>query len=53
MRYDARKQKREKAKARKREREIYIYTERERMSDSGRVGEEGKGSKRLISQRDS
>lgn len=51
MRYDARKQKREKAKARKRERDI--YTERERMSDSGRVGEEGKGSKRLISQRDS
>lgn len=48
-----RENKNERRQKREREREIYIYTERERMSDSGRVGEEGKGSKRLISQRDS
>lgn len=48
-----RENKNERRQKREREREIYIYRERERMSDSGRVGEEGKGSKRLISQRDS
>lgn len=48
-----RENKNERRQKRERERDIYIYTERERMSDSGRVGEEGKGSKRLISQRDS
>lgn len=48
-----RENKNERRQKRERERERYIYTERERMSDSGRVGEEGKGSKRLISQRDS
>lgn len=48
-----RENKNERRQKRERERERYIYTERERMSDSGMVGEEGKGSKRLISQRDS